>query len=329
MNNLWIDLNEKYQKYKSIIWIGIAIVVFFLLVMANLDKTMNSVGDSGNKTAISESVSTDDETLRNIVNNTISNENITSYEDMLNSFDSKSLNYQNTVELFILLCNANKTDVAYDMLSDECKQLIYPSKASFVNGYYSGIFKTKKNYVISNFKGNTYKVTFTEDAISTGGATGSAAQEYITVLSGGKINISKLVEKQELSIKSTNPYFSAEITGKTIYVDYEVYDIKIKNIVKADVYINQTMNSNLYLKNSSGTIYSIKTDDYIDVDYLIPSGSTKTMKVKFLKKYNDNTEIESMNFNSIRISNKNYYDYDTNQYITTNYPEEYEFSMEM
>ena len=55
------------------------------------------------------------------------------------------------------------------MLTDKCKELVYPSLKSFKLNYYDNVFKgEKKAYSFENWFGNTYYVKLTSDALSTG-----------------------------------------------------------------------------------------------------------------------------------------------------------------
>ncbi len=323
MRNLWISLNEKYQRNKSIIWFIIAVVVFFLLVTRNLDKINDSSGGSGNESATSESVYSNSMIENSIksVTNTCDDD----YETMINELENTYITDGNIIKLFIEMCNNKKFESAYAMLSDDCKNLLYPTKEKFMELYANSVFNNYKNYKIDKFNERTYKVDYKEDAITTGGSTASVSSEYITITNDGKINISNLIGKQDMNIKANNEYLSFEITGKISYINYEVYQIKIKNIVKADIYINENMNNGVYIMDSAKKRIGIVLEDYIDQDYLIPSETTKVLNLKFNRSYSNNSTDLAMHFENIKIVNKNYYNYETNKLQMTKYPEKASF----
>lgn len=319
MRDLWISLNEKYQRNKSIIWFAIVVVVFFILVNRNMDKMAEISRGSGNKAATSGSAYSNTDVVNSI--KAATNNNIDDYESIMNELDSTKIYGENTIKLFIEMCNNKKFESAYEMLSEDCKNILYPTKEKFIKQYGNTIFSTYKNYIVKEHKGSTYKVDYREDAITTGGKTESISSEYMTIVDGGKINISDFISKQDMSIKANNPYFSAEITGKIVYVDHEVYQIKIKNIVKADIYINETMNNGLYIVDSDENRIDIATDEYIDQEYFVPSETTKTVSLIFNKNYNNSKLDKSINFGNIKIVNKSYYNYEIKDVQMTNYPE--------
>lgn len=328
MRDLWISLNEKYQRNKSKIWFGIAVVVFFLLVTRNMDKMLKTSGGSGNKTATSVS-SYDSSDVTNTIKNVISNNSDDNYNSIMQSLGDIKIYGEGNIILFIELCNNKKYRSAYEMLSEDCKKILYPTEEKFIKSYGNTIFNNYKYYSISRYKGNTYKIDFKEDAVTTGGRTDSISSEYITIVDGGKINISGFIAKQEISFKANNSYLSTEIVSKTIYVDHEMYQIKIKNIVKADLYINETMNSGLYVMDSAGNKINIATEEYIDQEYLIPSETTKVVNLRFNKNYNSDRLDKSIHFDNIKIVNKNYYNYETKKTQMTNYPEKTTYVIDM
>ena len=61
---------------------------------------------------------------------------------------------------------------------------MYSTKEKFETNYYNKIFgKNKKNVSVENWINNIYKVTFLEDALSTGVyTTQNNVQDYITIL---------------------------------------------------------------------------------------------------------------------------------------------------
>ena len=136
MRDLLFDLNRYLGKYKYIIGFLVLAVILFLLVARQTDKMQKEVGDSRANTTISESVSNDIN-----VNQISRNTNITKVDDVSNYIETN----EDTVNAFFILCKDNKLNLAYEMLSDDCKQILYPTLDDFKNNYYNVIFKTNKN----------------------------------------------------------------------------------------------------------------------------------------------------------------------------------------
>ena len=77
----------------------------------------------------------------------------------------------NIIKTFINYCNTGNPEQAYKLLSDDCKQLLYPSLESFKEKYYNKIFNTKKLYscqaMVNHDNYYTYQINFTEDILAT------------------------------------------------------------------------------------------------------------------------------------------------------------------
>lgn len=303
MENILIKLNRYFNNNKYVLGFIILVVILILLVVKTADKMRKTEGDS-RKTAISESVSNNSITQNNTVTNINANSmKVNSYNDINNYVKTK----EDYIKVFFNLCKQDKKNLAYQMLSDDCKNILYQNLDSFINSYYNAIFKTDRNCSIISFKNNIYKVSYLEDEITTGSNKSLAIQDYITVDSNGKINISNFIKKENLDISSNGQYFSFKITERQVFVDYEIYTVKIKNNTMADMYFNDTVESNLYVKNSKNAEFSINSSEYIDANYYVPSNSEKNVNLKFNVKYQSDNEIVGMYFENIKIVNKEFY----------------------
>ena len=95
---------------------------------------------------------------------------------------------RNIIESFVKACNSKDYATAYNMLTDDCKNIVFSGTMdSFVKNYCDLIFQTSKTYQlegwISKAEGQTYKVTYLEDNIlATGGISeGLNYTDYITI----------------------------------------------------------------------------------------------------------------------------------------------------
>ena len=281
MEDILIKLNRYFNNNKYVLGFIILVVILVLLVVKTADKMRKTEGDS-RKTAISESVSNNSIAQNNTVTNINANSvKVNSYNDINNYVKTK----EDYIKVFFYLCKQGKKNLAYEMLSDDCKKVLYPNLDSFINSYYNAIFKTDRNCSIISFKNNIYKVSYLEDEITTGSDKSLAIQDYITVNSDGKINISNFIKREDLDISSNGQYFSFKIIEKQVFVDYEIYTVKIKNNTMADMYFNDVVESNLYVKNNKNADFSINSSEYIDANYYVPSNSEKNINLKFNVKY--------------------------------------------
>lgn len=334
IRDFWILINEKYQRNKTVIWFIVAIVVLFILVMRNIDKVSNTARGSGESSTTSGSVS-NNEKISEIINET---------EDDYGKIQEKTkdiiMSKVDHINLFVQLCNSGKVDTAYEYLSDACKEALYPTKQSFIDNYYSVIFKISKEFEITEVKNDTYKVSYTNDLISTGGNGSNEGEmiDYITYDRSGKLGISNFIESKEVKITSIAPYFTFYVDKKQTYMDHVVYNIRVKNNTKADIYINDEDDNNLYIEAENGGIYKVDTSNLFDSDYLVPAGKEKSLELTFYINYAKDSDATSLCLGNIIIVNKEYYDTTTEvknprtgemEYakVKTNYPEKYSWTI--
>ena len=329
MNNFFIDLNRFYNKNKIIIWTIIIVIILFLLVMREIDKLTNKTGDSDNTNVTISENNENTDTIYNVINSISSNEITTNniQENTLNNDIAKIKDSitsdEEAIAAFILLCNNKKVDLAYEMLSDNCKQVLYPTKQNFVNDYYSAIFKTYKNYQVISFKNNTYKVSYKEDELTTGNIENTNIVDYITVIDNYELNISGYIASEEMDNEAQNSYVSVKILNKDIYLDYEIYTVEVENLTYANIYINDLTDSNMFITNSNGSKFYLANNEYNDGDLLINSSSKKEIKLKFYRTYQNDNDIASMDFENIKLINRNYYGQAENETNSTNENSEY------
>ncbi len=135
---------------------------------------------------------------------------------------------------FVSYCNEKKYEEAYNLLSEDCKEVLYPDLKKFTDDYVDYIFKTKKIYNLELWQNDTYKITYYEDnLLATGGqTTNNNYVDYITITEQEKevkINISSFVGKRQMNRKKVNNNITVKINSKLIYIDYEIYNISVIN----------------------------------------------------------------------------------------------------
>lgn len=96
----------------------------------------------------------------------------------------------NIINSFIEYCNDGKAENAYVLLSDDCKEVLYPTFEEFSKKYYDKIFNTKKLFkaqaMISNNGWYTYQINFTEDILATGKIPNSSIIDYYTIINNNR-----------------------------------------------------------------------------------------------------------------------------------------------
>lgn len=218
----------------------------------------------------------------------------------------------NLLEEFVNLCNDGNIEETYQLLSDECKQNVYPNLEGFANNYVNVVFKSRKSIDVKNWikSGDyiTYLVTYSdEDILSTGDVNNNKFQDYITVNSSKQqLNINKYIKKEELNKTQEIKNIKFTINYVDIFKDYEVYNIKIENKNNNDIILdNLSSVSSTYIETSSETQINCSNYESGINSFKYGPGMAKTIELKVIKQYNENLQDEKLIFSSAILDTGN------------------------
>lgn len=312
MRRFFIALNRYYNNYKTIIWIAILIIVLFLLINNAIDKFLRKNINSSNVNNITTIVAVNEGNL-NYTNN-ISN---TVIEKTDNEIVSEISDKEVAIKVFVDFCNSSKLDSAYGMLSEECKEILYPTKSDFVSNYYNVYFAEFKNVSINKYNGNsTYKVDFKLDSISTGQVNINTKTDYITVNSDYKLNVSSFIKKRKIDRVAKNSYLKVNVVNEYAFLDHEIYDIEVENFTSADIYLDDLYtSSSTFLVDKDNNYFYLDTNNYKDDELKVLAKKIKNVNLQFYRTYNENNEASEMLLNNIKVEN---YEYTDSNYISSN-----------
>lgn len=86
---------------------------------------------------------------------------------------------KNLIQNFINYCKENKTEEAYKLLSNNCKNELYQTYETFVSEYYNKLFNKKVTPQISYDKEKQlYKITYYFDVLENGGYKENTVDYY-------------------------------------------------------------------------------------------------------------------------------------------------------
>ncbi len=289
----------RYFNQNRIKVIGIILAVIFALIVI---QTLNEQIKNENDNRLNEIAN---EILDRATESSVIGEGETSI--------STAREDKNIINSFIKYCNEKNIEQAYELLSNDCKEILFPTQEDFINNYYNIVFNEYKEYEMENWitegKDRTYKIRYTNDVLANGGyLTGSTIEDYYTLIEQNgeyKLNINKFVSKEEINITKTNQNLSITVVSRENYIDYQIYEINFNNtnidsIKTYDINKNSTWN----ITDSKGLNYSAFVEEIIDSNLIVESRKQKKLKIKYAKIYNPNRKIESINFNNMYCSNK-------------------------
>ena len=218
------------------------------------------------------------------------------------------------IDQFLDYCNNQEIEEAYELLSKECKQTLYPTLDDFTEKYYNRIFSNKKTYLcqawIANDNIYIYKIDFTEDMLSTGNVPKSSIIDYYTVVDEdgtNKLNINKFIGIKPINATTTNDNITVNVIRKMVYMDYEIYDIKVTNKTKSTIMLDDLQSpKNIYVEDKNEQKYLWYIHEILEDEITVKNGFSENITLKFNKSYKPNNEAVKMIFSKVVLdSNTN------------------------
>lgn len=296
-------LRQYLSKNRYKILFGVIGIILLLLILGNLsdiaeEESKNKQNTTTNKIANTSNVYKPQETV-------ISGGNISNKTQEENS---------NIINNFVNYCNNGQYTNAYNLLTNECKTLMYPTVEDFTQNYVKSRFTKKRAADIQSWYNDTvdtYKVKFVEDILSTGNANSTGTiEDYITIVTQNgesKLNVNGYICRKTMGATSTNNGITISLVSKDMYMDYEVYNIQITNNTENSILLDSKQNTDtVYLKNGSGNKFRASIYELSEIDLTVGKGQTKSLSIKFNKIYNPAVKMIAMEFENIIMNYEEY-----------------------
>lgn len=303
MNGLirWYNTNRKK------IWFAILVVIFIILLI----NVLNSIVHNQNNSQSNVSTTKENETLMNSISmkndeSTVSGQKIsTSQKSMLKTLDE-----------FASYCSDGEIEKAYELLSDDCKEEMYPTVDVFKLGYYDPIFNgKKKNISTENWINDIYKVKYTEDALSTGVYNDeNIIQDFITLViddNGNiKLNINGYVGRKKINSTAHHGDLQINVVETNIYMDYQTYTFEITNNTDKTILLNDpTIDDSMYIEDNNETKYQAYTHEISQAELKVLPQEKKVLSIKYYSRYNSSKTIKKVVFSRIILDYEAYSNY--------------------
>ena len=222
----------------------------------------------------------------------------------------------NIIKTFVKYCNESNLQEAYNMLTDDCKEQLYKTLDIFKTNYINQIFKGQKSYKLELWTENdnyyTYRITYIDgNPLQTGGYNSNNNYvDYITIVKNDnefKLNVNQFIKKENLNKEKIDDNFEITVNSRNIYMNYESYNITIKNNTQKTVLINDGKTAkNIYLLDSDDIKYMSLVNELTTGILTINPQYKTTFNLKFNKIYNANIKTENMQINDIYLDKEKY-----------------------
>ena len=293
-------LIRMYNQNRKMLIAIIIIIVFISLLVNVLNYIASKQLEENNEDAKKEAMELEEVYDRN--------------ESLLFGGNSASTNnadeYNNVIETFLNYClNADVTN-AYNLLSTECKEELYPSEKLFQDQYYNNVFDSNKICSYQYWAGRTYQVTISDDILKTGGQ-GEKTVDYYTLIqeddNGYRLNINGMIAKGESGESAESNNVSITIENIVQYNEYAIYNVAVKNNTDKTVLLDsQSITDSIYAINENDVEFRAYTEDLYLNDLLINPNSEKNIQISFSTRYSSTINIKSVVFSDIIFDYESY-----------------------
>lgn len=206
------------------------------------------------------------------------------------------------IKQFMEYCNNSNVESAYSLLTNECKEEMYPTLNDFNNIYFKYTFGgEKKTYTIENWIDNVYQVRITGDILSTGKIDNATTkQDYITIVEENnelKLNINKYVGRSNPDKVTEIDNIKFTITQVDTYMDYKEYNLLIENNSSNDILLdtsNDTKSIYLIDRNDKKTYFL--SSEITPNQFVVQSKYKTNLKIKFAYEFASNNSLKNIVF---------------------------------
>lgn len=298
------NLIRFYNQNRKKIW-NVIVIIIFALIMIRLLNYLTILNNQKNSN-VSGSLNIVQSEKKEKINN-----KATSNKSMVNGKNISNKQLESTqiiLDRFIDNCNSQNLEGAYNLLTDECKETVYPTLESFKNNYYNNMFEgEKKIYSFANWYNNTYYVTLKDDILATGkiNASENAKSDYITIIRD-KLNIRSFIGIYELGNEKSEKNITINVKSKQTFMDYEIYNLNVKNDSDKTICLTLGEDSkDIYIQDKNNVKYGVANNEIVNSNMYINPGTSRNLSLKFYSSYVADKQIQKIVFKKLNLDANN------------------------
>ena len=192
--------------------------------------------------------------------------------------ESKQNTYGNLIDKFFTYCINGEPEKAYDLLSSDCKKVLYPSENIFEELYYNGKFNGNKKYSFQSWSSSSeyiYLVKIYDNMLATGkDNTANYLQDYVTVIDEGndnyKISVSSFIEIKSIEKNVSKDGISILIKDSYVYMDYQIFDVEVSNTTNNIIsLVDYSNNKSICATDNNGIEFMALLNENTEEDFII------------------------------------------------------------
>lgn len=295
-----------YNQNRMKIWALILGVIFILLVI----QVFNSIART-NREKQNREILEKETTLDNVVSYDKQSESIISEEDVPEQYRE---DFGNVIEQFFTYCIQHEPQKAYNLLSQDTINTLYPTEELFKNLYYTEKFKGNKEFSYQNWiksgKLYIYQVKIFDNMLATGKANNTYYEDYVTIVPEEgeyKLNINQLIGVKNIYQKYSSDELDITVKDSQVFMDYEIYSFEIKNKTDKTILLDTREDTDsTYLLDDVNNQYSALLYENNEEELIIQPGENKTISIRFSDVYREGIVITQIHFSDIVLDYHTY-----------------------
>lgn len=299
-----------YNRHSKLIWSTIGVIVGIIIIIQLIDHYY----EEENQKELERAQTNTETTNTNIYNDiNLDDTNSTVTGEGISSQQKEELTY---IDDFIEYCNEKNLQEAYNLLSEDCKEQLYPTLEDFETSYYDTVFNGETKTVgVENWVNDIYKVTISDNYLSSGVySTENNIQDYITIIEEDdesiKLNINSYIGKKEINKSKESDNIIIEVEESHTFMDYQIYKIKVENNSENTILLDDDISIDaMYLEDENGNKYSAYSHELNDAEITVSPNETKEIEIKYYNKYSSSKKIEKVVFSRMILNNETYTTY--------------------
>lgn len=297
------NLIRIYNQNRIKIWIIVIGIIISMTVIQNLNKAIRNENNQKNSKIIEQEKNT----------STYKNESKSMVSGGIVSETSQEEN-GNLIEQFLKYCINTQPEKAYDLLSSDCKKVLYPSENLFEDLYYNGKFDKNKKYSFQSWSSSgrdIYLVKVYDNMLTTGkDNTSNYLQDYYTIVKENdnyKLNVGGFLGIKDIQKSETKDNITISIKNCYVYMDYQIFNVEVSNLTDNTIKLAKNNDGQeIYLQDSNDIKFNAMFNENIEDDFIIKKNKKKNLQIKFSNSYRIDVGLKNISFSNII---KNYEQY--------------------
>ena len=222
-----------------------------------------------------------------------------------------------TIDQFFSYCNSKNIQEAYNLVSDECKEVMFTDINLFNTAYCAPLFNNgKRSIKIENWYGNIFRVEINEDSLSTGRVSNNNTNvDYITTVKGTdgniKLNINSYIGRTNLNKSVSSNGIDITIVKKDEYMDYETYTFEVKNNTENSIILGNIQDDEnvSYLIDKNNLKFNAYVYELAQPQLEVFGNQNKQVTIKYFNEHGSTKVIKSLVFPRIYLNYEEYKKY--------------------